>query len=315
MTKNTEEDSSKQSILLTILFTIFSCLIWSFIIIFIFKIPVLSWSRQTIQPLINWLNQAPVSDDGTGNLNRQATSDSNSGAETLIADQQTVLQKIGQNTVTQYKYPLFFYPVSQNTRLPMDFPNNESQLPLVKVGEVSVAEIIYGPIVDLMDAAKGAGFSPYLRSGFRSIDDQYTAYSNYVTEATAAGKDITEARIYASRFSAQPGYSEHHLGLAVDLLDYFYPDWIVARNNYDKGLYLWLRLNAHKYGFVISYPTGAEKLLAKPDSGYELSEPWHLRFVGKDLALWLYNNAYLDQDNGITVDSILREIYLMIDGH
>jgi D-alanyl-D-alanine carboxypeptidase len=166
---------------------------------------------------------------------------------------------------------------------------------------------------NLIADAKKAGFSPYLRSGFRSIDDQYTAYSRYVTEATAAGMDLTEAREYARRFSAEPGYSEHHLGLAVDLLDYYYPDWIVARTNYNKGLYLWLRQHAHEYGFVISYPTGKDPEYAKIGSGYDLSEPWHLRFVGKELATWMYRSGYLDPQVALTVNGVMVEAYSLVE--
>ena len=214
-------------------------------------------------------------------------------------------------TVAKYEYELFLYPVSSGTRLPMDFPRTEAQLPLVNLGEVSVAAIIEEPLNQLMAEAKLSGFSPYLRSGFRSIDDQYTAYSRYVTEAAASGMSLKEAQAYAMRFSAEPGYSEHHLGLAVDLLDYFYPDWIVARNNNDKGLYLWLQEHAHEYGFVISYPAGPDPTYAKSGSGYALSEPWHLRFVGKDLAVWIFEAGYLDPQVDITVDQVLREAYLL----
>jgi len=314
MTKHIEADSSKLSLLLTILFTILSCVLWAIVLLFILKIPALTWAQQKIQIVLTQSHQAPASDDGTANVETQTTTKTVDVVETLIADQQGYLKEIALDIFAQYDYSLFFYPVSQKIRLPMDFPTTEAQLPLVKIGEVSVAEIIASPLTDLMEAAKKAGFSPYLRSGFRSIDDQYTAYSKYVTEDTASGKNLTEAREYATRFSAPPGYSEHHLGLAVDLLDYYYPDWIVARNNYDKGLYLWLRQHAHEYGFVISYPTGTEKLLAKPDSGYSLSEPWHLRFVGNDLAMWLIINGYLDPQNEITVNGILRDIYSTLDG-
>ncbi|MGB8251937.1 MAG: M15 family metallopeptidase [Anaerolineaceae bacterium] len=313
MTKHIEADSSKLSLLLTILFTILSCVLWTIVILFILKIPALTWAQEKIQIVLNRAPQVQTLDNDTAIVETQTATKTVDVVETPIADQQGYLEEITLDTISKYDYPLFFYPVSQSTRLPMDFPTTKAQIPLVKIGEVSVAEIIASPLTDLMEAAKEAGLSPYLRSGFRSIDDQYTAYSKYVTEATASGKNLKEAREYANRFSAQPGYSEHHLGLAVDLLDYYYPDWIIARTNYDKGLYLWLRQHAHKFGFVLSYPTGTEKLLAKPGSGYSLSEPWHLRFVGKDLAMWLFNNGYLDPQIDITVFEILRDINKIVD--
>ncbi len=313
MAKIDEEDTSKQSILLTILFTILSCVLWTTILILTFKIPILEWTQEKILPLFNQTEHQSASVNEIANSETQTAITAIDSAQTLIANDQENLKEIALNTIQQYDYPLFFYPVSQSLRLPPDFPTTKAQLALVEIDEVSVAEIVVNPLTDLMEAAKNAGFSPYLRSGFRSIDDQYTAYSKYVTESTASGKNLTEAREYANRFSAIPGYSEHHLGLTVDLLDYYYRDWIVARNNYDKGLYLWLRQHAHEFGFVISYPAGNDKLLAKPGSGYSLSEPWHLRFVGKDLATWLFTNGYLDPQVNITVNGILLDIYRLID--
>jgi LAS superfamily LD-carboxypeptidase LdcB len=313
MAKVDEEDTSKQSILLTILLTLLSCVLWTTILIILFNIPIVKWAREEILPFINQPERQSLLINESANIETQTVSTAKDSAKTLIAKDQEILKVIALDTIQQYDYPLFFYPVSQNVRLPMNFPSTKAELPLVDFREVIVAEIVVVPLANLMEAARSAGFSPYLRSGFRSIDDQYTAYSKYVTEATAAGKDLTEARDYANRFSAMPGYSEHHLGLTVDLLDYFYRDWIVARNNYDKGLYLWLRQHAHEYGFVISYPAGDDKLNAKPGSGYTLSEPWHLRFVGEDLAFWLFDNGYLDPRVDITVNGVLLDIARLVN--
>jgi len=301
MTKRIEADFFRQSLLLTILFTTLSCLFWGFILAFFLQEPLLSW-RETVlrQNEIN-LHTTPSS----------AIINNITVTPFLTLGIDNDFKSVVLRTVEEYDYKLFLYPVSSQTRLPLDYPLTESQLPLVSMGEVSVAELIKDPLTQMMADAKLAGFSPYLRSGFRSIDDQYTAYSRYVAEATSSGKSLKEAQAYARRFSAEPGYSEHHLGLAVDLLDYFYPDWIVARKNYDKGLYLWLQQHAHDYGFVISYPAGTDSTYAKSGSGYNLSEPWHLRFVGRDLAVWLFEAGYLDPQVDVTVDGVLREAYLL----
>jgi LAS superfamily LD-carboxypeptidase LdcB len=298
MTKHIEVSLFRQSILLTILFTILSCLFWGFILVLLLHGHLFSWGER----------RSPTADITT---TFSPTLIEVTAVPSPTLDVTNALRAAVSRTVAEYAYELFLYPVSSRTRLPMDFPRTKAQLPLVNLGEVSVAVIIEEPLNQLMADAKLAGFSPYLRSGFRSIDDQYTAFSRYVTEATTTGMSLKEAQAYAMRFSAKPGYSEHHLGLAVDLLDYFYPDWIIARKNYDKGLYLWLRQHAHEYGFVISYPAGQDPTYAKSGSGYELSEPWHLRFVGKDLAVWIFEAGYLDSQIDITVDEVLREVYLL----
>ncbi|PID83813.1 hypothetical protein CSB09_04170 [Candidatus Gracilibacteria bacterium] len=77
-------------------------------------------------------------------------------------------------------------------------------------------------------------------------------------------------------FCALPGHSEHQLGLAIDVFDpsdqnHFYTDPTY------KSYIDWLKKNAHKHGWTLSYQYGHKR------DGYE-PEPWHWRYVGKDLA-------------------------------
>lgn len=76
---------------------------------------------------------------------------------------------------------------------------------------------------------------------------------------------------HAKRYVAQPGGSEHHTGLAVDLS--------VLRNgvsqDYDgAGEYAWINENCQDYGWVVRYESGKEELTGIWD------EPWHFRYVG-----------------------------------
>ncbi|MEJ7170241.1 M15 family metallopeptidase, partial [Staphylococcus epidermidis] len=63
----------------------------------------------------------------------------------------------------------------------------------------------------------------------------------------------------ADKYSARPGYSEHQTGLTFD----------IGGVNSDKNLYAsfgktkegqWIAKNAHKYGFIVRYPKGKEKI-------------------------------------------------------
>ncbi|WP_070043528.1 LD-carboxypeptidase LdcB/DacB [Streptococcus agalactiae] len=98
-------------------------------------------------------------------------------------------------------------------------------------------------------------------SGFRSYDNQKILYQNY---ANRDGYDV------ADRYSARAGYSEHQTGLAYDLTD--------KSGNLleDKNATDWLQNNAHRYGFVVRYLPGKELI-----TGY-MSEPWHIRYIGKE---------------------------------
>lgn len=105
-------------------------------------------------------------------------------------------------------------------------------------------------------------------SAYRSYDKQKDTYNYWLRYA---GKEEAENRV------AKPGHSEHQLGTAVDFTTY-YPDY-EASKEFDKTEEgEWLAKNAYKYGFVLTYPKGKEKL-----TGYQF-EPWHFRYVGKSHA-------------------------------
>ena len=123
---------------------------------------------------------------------------------------------------------------------------------------------------DKMNAdAKSLGLSLWIASGYRSYATQKRLYNNYVA---SDGKEA------ADTYSARPGYSEHQTGLAFDLNsveDSF--------ANTDEGK--WVKDNCYRYGLIIRYPKGKESI-----TGY-IYEPWHLRYVGVELATKLYNNG------------------------
>jgi len=120
----------------------------------------------------------------------------------------------------------------------------------------------------MFETAKNDGIDLMLGSGYRSYDVQAFYYNNYVN---------TYGQAEADRFSARPGTSEHQTGLALDV------------SGIDRVCYLevcfeeqpagkWVADNAHKFGFIIRYPEGKESI-----TGYQY-EPWHLRYVGQELA-------------------------------
>jgi D-alanyl-D-alanine carboxypeptidase len=79
--------------------------------------------------------------------------------------------------------------------------------------------------------------------------------------------------------SARPGHSEHQLGTTIDVtslgagLPWLMWDWGTTSAG------RWMRLNAWRYGFVMSYP--AKGSPARTCYRYE---PWHFRYVGKEMA-------------------------------
>lgn len=119
------------------------------------------------------------------------------------------------------------------------------------------------------DALKD-GIKIYAASSYRSYSYQKNLYNYYVSI-----DGIEEADTY----SARPGFSEHQTGLAVDIANI--NKTLIEEN--DKE-FTWLKNNAHKYGFILRYQKNAEKI-----TGY-IYEPWHYRYVGTELASYIYSN-------------------------
>lgn len=115
------------------------------------------------------------------------------------------------------------------------------------------------------------GFKIYAGSTYRSYDYQLGLYNRYVARD---GFDSAET------YSARAGYSEHQLGLAVDIIN---GNWQYLSEN-DKE-YTWLIQNSYKYGFILRYPRGKEYI-----TGY-VFEDWHFRYLGIDLATKVYNSG------------------------
>jgi D-alanyl-D-alanine carboxypeptidase len=108
-------------------------------------------------------------------------------------------------------------------------------------------------------------------SAYRSFAYQANLYNKYVAQ---------DGKTKAETYSARPGHSEHQTGLAIDISGNNY-----AFNDFDKSKeYQWIKDNAHLYGYIIRYPKGKENI-----TGYQY-EPWHLRYVGVDIATYIYNH-------------------------
>ncbi|WP_434969386.1 M15 family metallopeptidase [Microbacterium sp. bgisy207] len=127
--------------------------------------------------------------------------------------------------------------------------------------------------------AASLGHNLWIASGFRSYSTQVSVYNSYASRDGSAAAD---------RYSARPGHSEHQSGLAFDL------NTITESFGYTpEGQ--WVAANAHRFGFIVRYPQGKEGV-----TGY-IWEPWHLRYLGVDVATAVYNSGLsLEEYLGIT---------------
>ncbi len=130
---------------------------------------------------------------------------------------------------------------------------------------------IYPDLQKMFDDMRAQGHRPVVVSGYRSEDEQQSILDNKIQEYIDQGNTRISAEAMALQWVAQPGTSEHQLGIAVDIN----PDYAVTKG---VGFYEWLRENAHKYGFIKRYP--ADKVEITGIS----NERWHYRYVGKEIA-------------------------------
>ena len=115
----------------------------------------------------------------------------------------------------------------------------------------------------------------FLRNTYRSFDSQTGLWKKRVREDSSYGREK-----YAPLGSAYPGSSEHQTGLAFDITSVSSPEASTAFM-YTKQ-FKWLRDNSYKFGFILRYNRDKTNLtLIK-------FEPYHYRYVGKDLAKTLY---------------------------
>ena len=136
-------------------------------------------------------------------------------------------------------------------------------------GGHTVRGFVISDLRAMVRAARAAGARLAVQSAFRSYSTQKStfAYWSRVSGYSAALKS-----------SARAGHSEHQLGTTVDFRSYggsapwYYSDWGTTKAG------AWLKKNAWKYGWLMSYPKG------KSDVVCYSYEPWHYRYVGRTTA-------------------------------
>lgn len=133
---------------------------------------------------------------------------------------------------------------------------------------------------DMLSAAHQDGLTLWqVSEGYRTWDEQRMLFNNekqklLTGEGTQQLLTETAAEIEAEKNVARPGTSEHQTGLAFDITvpERSFPSTDQAR---------WLREHCWDYGFILRYPAGKEDV-----TGFQ-AEPWHIRYVGKDISPYL----------------------------
>ncbi|ABR49453.1 peptidase M15B and M15C, D,D-carboxypeptidase VanY/endolysin [Alkaliphilus metalliredigens QYMF] len=198
--------------------------------------------------------------------------------ELLAFEKTTDVNSAGEQIVMNYNS--IYTLVNKERMLPADYEPRDLVVPAVpfpftedhpkKYLRKEAAEALEV----LFEDSKNEGLKLFATSGYRSYATQKSIFQQRAAEK---GKEE------ANRTSARPGQSEHQTGLAMDVTN-AEVDFRLTEAFGETQEGLWLMDQAHHYGFSIRYPKEKEHI-----TGYSY-EPWHLRYVGKNLATHLYEN-------------------------
>jgi D-alanyl-D-alanine carboxypeptidase len=163
--------------------------------------------------------------------------------------------------------------VNKQNMLPDDFMVELEKV----VDDFRVDKRIKDPLLRLFAAAKEDGIVLMVCSAYRAPEYQEQLFSNKKTELMAGGMGEQDAIAATATIITYPGTSEHHTGLAVDIVT---PSYQNLDDGFEKTpAFEWLDAHAAEYGFILRYPKD------KQDITEIIYEPWHYRYVGIDHAL------------------------------
>lgn len=179
--------------------------------------------------------------------------------------------------------------------------NGEHQMEVGYVPELMELEPGYSVDSRIIDSAremladaKEAGLNVELCSAYRSVERQEEVFNESMKERVKEGLGYWEAFHETCMNVAQPGTSEHALGLALDLISDQYTELDEGQENTAEAK--WLNENCHKYGFILRYPPEKTNI-----TGITY-EPWHYRYVGVE-------DATKIMQLGVTLEEYLQDYY------
>ena len=155
-----------------------------------------------------------------------------------------------------------------------------SDLVYVKGSEIEGVPEAVDALKRMFQAAAADGITGWqISAGYRSYAYQKELFNDSVDEYIAQGFSQANAISATRQTVADPGTSEHQLGLAFDIT---VADTIFKGTPQQK----WLAANCWDYGFIVRYQEDKEDI-----TGY-LAEDWHIRYVGLPHSITMYENNW-----------------------
>ena len=181
----------------------------------------------------------------------------------ILEDSCDVLRLVNQENLLDRGYP------DQN--MPM-YRMEKVRLPVTK-GSHQLRHIANTALEELFALAYTEGIKLFVGSSYRAYRNQEVMHYNRVKRMG-----------YDDGYVQRAGASEHQTGLAVDVISDEYSD-LFQRSFGESREGKWLRENCAQFGFIIRYPEDKEEI-----TGIRY-EPWHLRYVGREVASYIMENG------------------------
>lgn len=146
-----------------------------------------------------------------------------------------------------------------------------------------VAQECLEPLEQMLADCRKAGHNAVVVSSYRTNEYQAGLYQRRVQRFLDQGYSLEDAKKEAAMRVAIPGTSEHELGLALDIVDASYQK--LNKDQEATPAQQWLMAHCWEYGFILRYPND------KTEQTGIIYEPWHYRYVGKELAMELFESG------------------------
>ena len=179
--------------------------------------------------------------------------------------------------------------VNKHNKLPEDYEITLKKLP---DRTNQAAEEAYGPMCDMLSAARKDGMILEVCSSYRSVERQKELFEEDMRALVHKGYSYLDAYDEVARETMPPGYSEHATGLAFDIVALSYQMLNEKQERTPENQ--WLREHCAEYGFILRYPKEKEEI-----TGISY-ESWHFRYVGVEIAQYI-------MENGLTLEEFLAE--------
>lgn len=157
----------------------------------------------------------------------------------------------------------------------------------VVLGDTPYGYQVDARIVDdlsaMIEGARADGISLMICSAYRTKERSQQLFDKQIRQQLSYGLTQEQAVIEAAKWVAPPGTSDHHTGLALDIVT---PSYQMLNFGFaDTGAAKWMAAHAHEYGFVLRFPEDKQEITGI------VFEPWHFRYVGKEHAAAIFEGG------------------------